>query len=140
MAAAVFDPKDKSAVDSLRAVSTQAALEDLRSRPEFFGLPSRVEIQVQGKEPSLQEKLQMEISKRKLSPAERAEADAVLAECWPPECEIDFLEEPKNDAMEGEQVQEEEQEEEQEQEQEQEQEEEQEEGAGAGGPPRGAGE
>ncbi|CAE7723402.1 unnamed protein product [Symbiodinium sp. CCMP2456] len=126
VAAAVFDPKDKSAVDSLRAVSTQAALEDLRSRPEFFGLPPRVEIQVQGKEPSLQEKLQMEISKRKLSPAERAEADAVLAECWPPECEIDFLEEPKNDAMEGEQVQEEEQEEEQEQEQEQEQEEEQE--------------
>ncbi|CAE7259970.1 unnamed protein product [Symbiodinium microadriaticum] len=126
VAAAVFDPKDKSAVDSLRAVSTQAALEDLRSRPEFFGLPPRVEIQVQGKEPSLQEKLQMEISKRKLSPAERAEADAVLAECWPPECEIDFLEEPKNDAMEGEQVQEEEQEEEQEQEQEQEQEKEQE--------------
>ena len=56
-----------------------------------------------------------------------AKAEAVLAECWPPECEIDcFDDAPKSDAMEGEQAQEEEQEEEQEQEQEQEQEEEQE--------------
>ncbi|CAE7397563.1 unnamed protein product [Symbiodinium natans] len=125
VATAVYDPKDKSAVDSLRAISTQAALEDLRSRPEFFGLPSRVELH-EGKQPSLQEKLQAEVSKRKLNPTERAEAEAVMAECWPPECEIDWDDAPKSDAMEGEQVQEEEQEEEQEQEQEQEEEQEKE--------------
>ena len=126
VAVAAIDPNNKSAVDSLRAVSTQVALEDLRSRPEFFGLPARAELQNE-KEAGLQEKLRMELSKRKLSPAERTEAEAVLADCWPPECEIDWFDEaPKGDAMEGEQVQEEEQEEEQEQEQEQEQEEEQE--------------
>ena len=63
--------------------------------------------------PRLHAKLQLELKKRKATPQEQAEAEAILAECMR-EADEALLEEAPEDVLEGEQVQEQQQEAEQE--------------------------